>query len=65
MMKIFQLAIDYNLIDKVNHQRIDGIIYRFAGSKSECRKKIGWFLTKSEVTSIGDIEINSLRIEPL
>lgn len=65
-MKIHELLITYNLIDKHDRAKVDGCRYRSVrNSRLDCYEKLRWFLTESEVSTVGYIEVLSIEVNPL
>lgn len=65
-MRIHELLITYNLIDKYDRMKVDGCRYRTVrNSKLDCYEKLQWFLTESDASKVGYIEVISIEVNPL
>lgn len=65
-MKIHELLITYNLIGKHISMKVDGCSYRTVrNSKLDCYEKLQWFLTESDASKVGYIEVISIEVNPL
>lgn len=65
-MKIHELLITYNLIDKHNRMNVYGCRYRSVrNSRLDCYEKLSWFLTESDASKVGYIEVLSIEVNPL